>query len=43
MIFFFSLFLDLVLLHIGFDTLDNHIIGMVTIHVSTITITTSYV
>lgn len=31
-----AFFLHLVLLHIGFDTLDNHIIGMVTIDISTI-------
>lgn len=29
-----AFFLHLVLLHIGFDTLDNHIIGMVTIDIS---------
>lgn len=35
---FWLFFLHLVLLHIGFDTLDNHIIGMVTIDISTISI-----
>lgn len=35
-IFWLFFFLHLVLLHIGFDTLDNHIIGMVTIDISAI-------